>query len=205
MPPFAFKKRSAEFDAAWTRQIEKSLKEVRQDFVPDRNCHRFYHGKNWRTSAETPGDEEGELSTHSVEMSTKFDDIIDHDVSTIKKANDKIIASLREQFMRSLYETVHRSTEKSGNVVDASKHESTAHALLEVFRKIEFSVDENGEISLPQIHIGSEAFAAFMKLANSDDATFRDEFERIKQTKFESARKHESERLAKFPSTWDEE
>ncbi|MEI4484479.1 MULTISPECIES: hypothetical protein [unclassified Phyllobacterium] len=201
---FEFATRINEFDEAWTRQLQNQMKRVRDKVVPERNTQRFSHGRTWRTAPSNGGDEEGELSMHSTELQLKFEDIVSHNLSSLPALQSALVADLERQFMGSLYETLGRSTEKTGNVVRANEHHSMADAFLEILRKIEFGVNQDGEISLPELHLGHEAHVKMMASLSEQGVEFHEEVERIKAYKSAAALDRERERLAKFPKMNEE-
>lgn len=109
------------------------------------------------------------------------------------------------QFQASLYQTISQSTEKSGNTVVATPEHSLAESFLAAIEKIEFGIDENGEVSLPQIHMGREAFEKTLASLEAQGPEFTARLEQVKAEKSERARLRENERIAKFPPAWQKD
>jgi hypothetical protein len=73
-----------------------------------------------------------------------------------------------------------------------------AEALLEMLKTIEFSVNENGQVELPSLHMGPEGAQALIDELNKQDDEFHKEVERIKKEKTASAIEKEKARLSKY-------
>lgn len=199
MTPFPFHSRARDFDRAVTRELQETLKQITNQVVPEKNALRFSHGIKWLTAPNTGGDEAGELQMHSFEYSTRFEDILSHNLEVLSDFRQRIAELMQRQFMEALYETVDRATSKTGNVVDAKEHASMAQAFLAALRQVEFGVDESGNVSMPEFRLGSEAYNKLMASLGSQGQEFQEEVERVKAEKIDKALERERERLSKFP------
>ena len=97
-----------------------------------------------------------------------------------------------------MYKTISESCDKVGNTVNQNEHASQAEAFLEMLKRVDFSVNENGQVELPQIHVGTISAEPLMQALESQGEEFHAEVERIKQEKAEAALKKEKERLNKY-------
>ncbi|MEY9717894.1 hypothetical protein ABIA22_000384 [Sinorhizobium fredii] len=204
MTPFRFDARARDFDRAVTRQVQAEFKKIGSRMMPDRNTQRFSHGRSWLTKPNNGGDEAGEMQMHSFEFSTRFEDIVSHNLEILPDFRRRVAESMHRQLMESLYETIERSTSKSGNVVDAKEHESMAQAFLAALRQIEFGVDEDGNVSMPEFHLGAEAHKKMMASLEVQSQEFEAEVEQVKAEKIAKALERERERLSKFPHDEEE-
>ena len=203
MTPFRYRSRIKEFNEAFNEQVAAKLQQRRDEFISPRNAQKFSHGRMWKTKPTEHGDEASEMQAHSVEFSSRFDDVINHDLTKFGQAKNRLVEGLMGQFQASLYQTISQSTEKSGNTVVASPGQSPAEAFLAALEMIEFGIDENGEVSLPQFHMGREGFEKTIADLKAQGPEFTERVERVKAEKSELARQRESERLAKFPPAWE--
>tara|TARA_R110001606_G_scaffold358188_2_gene509744 strand:+ start:154 stop:522 length:369 start_codon:yes stop_codon:yes gene_type:complete len=101
-------------------------------------------------------------------------------------------------FMRSLYETVHEATERSGNIVDVKEIGSIPEAFLEMLRRIEFSVSQDGSISRPEVHLSPDMYEKFAKEIEGQDEQYKKEIENITRIKETEAIERESARKSRF-------
>jgi hypothetical protein len=201
--PFRYRSRIKEFNEAFTKQVGAELQKRREEFISSRNVQKFSHGRMWKTKPSEHGDEAGEMQALSFEMLSRFDDVVNHDLSKFVEARNRLVVGLMEQFQVSLYQTISQSTEKSGNTVAVGPGKSPAEAFLAALRMIEFGIDENGEVSLPQIHMGRDAFKKTVVDLEMQGPEFKERVEQVKAEKSELARQRERERLAKFPPAWE--
>lgn len=203
MTPFKYRSRTKEFNEAFTQQVAADLQKWRERIISPRNAQKFSHGRMWKTKPTEHGDEAGEMQAHSIEFLSRFDEVVNHDLAKFVETRNRLVEGLTEQFQASLYQTISQSTERSGNTVVMAPGQSLAEAFLAVLEKIEFGIDENGEVSLPQIHMGREGIEKTIADLEAQGPEFIERVERVKAEKSELARQRERERLAKFPPAWE--
>jgi hypothetical protein len=201
--PFRYRSRIKEFSEAFTKQVAAELQKRREELISPRNAQKFSHGRMWKTKPTEHGDEAGEMQAHSFEFLSRFDDVVNHDLAKFVEARNRLVDGLMGQFQASLYETISQSTEKSGNTVVLGPGQSLAEAFLAALEKVEFGIDENGEVSLPQFHMGREGIEKTMADIEAQGPEFTERVERVKAEKSDLARQRERERLAKFPPAWE--
>lgn len=204
MTPFSFARRAADFDKEVLVVAKDELDRVRDTMIPTENTQRFNHGRRWVTKPGTGGDESGEMEKHGFEFETRFEDIVAHKLAIIPEFRHNLSDTMERQFRQTMYQTIERSTNASGNVVDMNDQNSVAEAFLEVLRKIEFAVDANGNVSLPEIHLHPDTAKKLLASAEAQPPEFHAEVERVKAEKTQKALERERDRLAKFASTRNE-
>ena len=159
----------------------------------------------WKTKPTEHGDEAGEMQAHTVQLLAPFDDLINNDLAKFASARNQLVEGLTSQFQASFYQTLRQSTERSGNTVVAGPEMSPAEAFLAALEMVEFGIDENGEVSLPQFHMGGDAIRKTIADLETQGPEFKERVEQVKAEKTALALKRESERLAKFPPAWEAE
>lgn len=192
-------------DPAKEQAFEKTLmalvaqmqKQSRQTFVNEQNFLRLNHGGRWVHSA-SECDSDTSMQTISAETSIPFQDIADNDLTLIARTIMPMNEEMDRQFAKFLYGVVGAAAEKVGNVVNAQKGDSISLSMLEIFRKIDFGVDRNGNVTLPQIHVGSEMFERIKKEMDDVPAEISAQIEQVKAEKTRDALAKEAERRAKF-------
>ena len=105
-----------------------------------------------------------------------------------------MVQQFDESMARMLYETVSAACEESGQVVDG-RDIPFPQAFLEGFKKIELGVDRNGNVSMPEFHVGS---LDMVKQLEAMPPEFQAEVERVKAEKIAKALEVEAERKKKF-------
>ena len=188
------------FETSFASLLSKMQANSRQMFVSKQNVLRINHGGTWVHAARDP---EPDTSMHSIstEWTIPFKDIADNDLSLIARTVLPINEEMEKQFALNMYGVVAAGAEKVGNVVDAKAEGSFAKSMLEMFRKIELGVDRNGEISMPQIHVGPGMAEKIAKELESVPPEIEAEIERVKAEKIQQARDREATRKAKFKSS----
>ncbi|GAB4067781.1 hypothetical protein KHC28_15325 [Ancylobacter sonchi] len=203
MTPFRYRSRIKEFNEAFTKQVASELQERGNELISPRNAQKFSHGRMWKTKPTEHGDGASEMQVHSFGIVSHFNDVVNHDLSKFVEARNRLVEGLMAQFQTSLYQTLDQSTEKSGNKVAVGPGKSFAEAFLAALEMIEFSIDENGEVSLPQIHMGREGIEKLFADLEAQGPDFTERVEQVKAEKSKLARQRESERLTKFPPAWE--
>lgn len=202
MTPFRYRSRAKDFEEALTRQVAAELRHRQDDFISPQNIQRFSHGRSWKTKITETGDDGGEMRLHSFELQSHFDNVVNHDLSKFLYLKKQLVEGMTEQFQRSMYQTISESTIKSGNRISAGSDQSPAETFLAALEMIEFGVDENGDVSLPQFHGSREFIDNMIADLRAKGPEFEQRIEQVKAEKFELARQRESERLSKFPVAW---
>jgi hypothetical protein len=199
---WCFERREEEnaFEASVMALLGQLQKRSRETFVSEQNVLRMNHGGNWVHSARAP---EPDVTMHkiSAEYSIPFKDIAENDLGLIARTMLPLSQEMEKQFAHNMYGVVGAAAEKVGNVVDARAAGSFAQSMLEMFKKIEFGVDRDGNVSLPQIHVGSETFERISKEMQNVPPEIEAEIEQIKAEKIQAALNREIERKAKFRTT----
>lgn len=163
--------------------------------IPLENSERYTHGRSWKQLANPQGGD-GEMQQLSAESELGFQDIVDGNVGALVRELEKISATFRQHIGRMLVETLEEATDRTGNTVDAKAAGGFPQAYLEMLRKIEFGVDRQGKVSLPQLMCADPAGMAAQLEAQPPE--FHDELNRLKEQKIQKALKDEDKRKAKF-------
>jgi hypothetical protein len=198
-PPFSFARKQQEANAEFTSIVSERVEVVRNKFISANNVMKLSHGSGWKSDYPHSHDNEGEFKTFSSDTGMKFQDVVDHDVSILRKNIDKLAADLSAQFQRNLFAMISESTDRSGNTVSASDHSSDVEAVLAMLEKIEFGVDENGQASLPMMVMQSNgSIEKMIEQLESAGSDYKERFEAVKQRKIAKALAEEADRKSKF-------
>jgi hypothetical protein len=140
----------------------------------------------------------GEMKEHSAEAETKFEDLVNNNLRVLPELLSRLNEELRKQLHTTMYETISNACERTGNVVDAKTKASLEEAFLEMLEKIEFSVGRDGSVSMPQMHMGPDAFKKFTEMAARETPEFAAKVEEIKGRKVREAHEREAARRQRF-------
>ncbi|UVL37133.1 hypothetical protein LOY43_12110 [Pseudomonas sp. B21-041] len=194
--PFPFDFEAGLVMQAFGKEVIKQLRELQQTYVDPRNVQRFVHGRSWQSHQSYDPDQVSELERYQHQMNVEFDDVMLRQLELIENTLSKLSNEMAESFVRSLYATVSDVCDKYGNVVSAGKE--PAKAFIEMLEKIEFGVDRDGNVSMPQIHAGTAAIESFRRDSAMNSIDFENKIAEIKELKSAEALEKEAVRKAKF-------
>lgn len=197
LTPFPFRNESKLFGDSLLKVAQDSHRQQISQYVSKGNMQSFHHGKGWLTVREDET-EESTLGQAGVDLAIKYSSIIDNDIQSLFDFVSNFVEGFTSQVVSQMFQTISDACDKSGNVVKQSDYSSKAEAFLEMLKTIEFSVNENGQVELPQLHVGPDGAKALMDELNEQDDEFHEEVERIKKEKSEAAIEKEKARLSKY-------
>ena len=186
-----------EFEASVTSLIARLQDRSRKMFVSEHNVLRMNHGSSWLHSAREP-EPDTTMHTISAETVIPFKGIAENDLGLIAETILPISEEMERQFTQNMYGLIGAGAEKVGNVVDAKQAGSFPLSMLEMFRKIEIDVDRDGNVSMPQIHVGSDMYERVTTEMQNVPTELAAEFEQVKAEKIRLAHEREVARKAKF-------
>lgn len=190
-----------EFVGKFNESLRNLLSKLQQHamakYVPPENAQRLKHGATFSNPA-APQVYNGEIETHSTLFDITLESIASNDVTILEKCFSSFQESADEQFAHLIYSSLSKVCDQTGNVVDSKKSGSLQLAFLEMLEKIEFVADKNGEVKLPEVHLGTDAFNEFEKTMQESTPEFNELVEGIKTRKTIEALDREVERKAKF-------
>ncbi|MBD9439413.1 hypothetical protein [Pseudomonas sp. PDM04] len=178
------------------QEVVKKLRASQHAYVDPRNVQRFLHGRSWQSHQSYDPDQVSELERYQHQMDVKFEDIMLRNLELIENTLNKLANEMTETFIKSLYSTVTEACDRYGNVVSAGNE--PARAFLEMLEKIEFGVDRDGNVSIPQIHAGTAAIEAFKRDKTMNSIEFEEKVAKIKDAKSAEALEKEALRKSKF-------
>lgn len=187
----------AGFDRAYMAMMNELRKRRTSMYIDENNVLQYIHGANW-VRAGRDEDDGPAMQTLSTEWTVPFKALADNDLALIEDGLNKTVEALSAQFARSIYSVVGAAAEKVGNVVSRSETGSNAQSFLEMLKKIEFGVDRDGNVSLPQMHVGPDMGEKLLEELKAQPPEFSEEVERVKAERTQLALQKEAERKAKF-------
>ena len=185
------------FIQSFTTAVALYTKRFRANFVPPENELRFFHGGGWQRPA---GEENmsGDMKMLSTVLQTRLDDIIANDLGLLQRSFSQVGDSMMQQFADLMYGTLSQACDITGNVVNAQQQGSLSDGVLAALEKVEFGVDKDGNVHMPQIHAPPGIAERMIAELEGRPAEFKEKIERLKQQKTQEAIERESVRKAKF-------
>ncbi len=195
--PFSYKAESKEFGKALLEMAVREHREKISQHISKENMHSFQHGGHWLT-VRGDGTEESSFKEAGVELIVGYEDLIKNDINQLFQSTKTLVEGFTSQTVQGMLQTITEICDEVENTVNQKEYACPAEAFLETLKKVEFSVNENGQVELPNIHIGTDAAEILMQSLEAQDEEFRSECERIKQEKSEAALKKEKVRLNRY-------
>tara|TARA_R110000868_G_scaffold352856_1_gene614099 strand:+ start:3717 stop:4349 length:633 start_codon:yes stop_codon:yes gene_type:complete len=174
-------------------------KELRAQFMTEENALRYQHG----SKIVHPADDDNEptnMQQHSAVTQLRFDDILSNNMDAWAKELVEMSDAMHGSFMGMVFKTVSDVSDKTGNVISAKEAGSFAQAFMEMMKKIELSVDRDGNVSMPNLYVPPGVAEKQIAELEAQPPEFHEEFKRIQQLKIDEAKKREAERKSKFKS-----
>ncbi len=195
--PFNYNEESTIFSSALIEVIVKLHTNQMSSYVSEENVHKFHHGKGWGRVSDK-GEDESLLKPVSVSLTIEKESIIKNDISKMFDFMSEFSEGFTSQLVGNMFSTVIEACDKTGNIVKQSDGKSQADMMLELLKKVELTVDENGQVSLPSLYMAPGKAEPLIKELESQPPEFHEEFELIKKQKTEIAFEGEKLRLSKF-------
>lgn len=181
---------------AFGNEVKALLRLNQEAFVDPQNIQRFRHGRTWQSHQSYAPDRVSELNSHEHKVGIRIDDIILGRVAIIQKEITNLAIAMSESFARAMFSTISETCETHGNVVHGG--DGPAKAFIDMLEKIEFGVDRNGQVSLPQVFGGPGLNEKFTRDTTMNTAEYKALIDEIIERKSKDALLREAARKEKF-------
>lgn len=195
--PFAFKSQARAVSAGFTRMLAKIAERGRNQYISQENVQKYHHGETSVAHYASDPENATTMMTISHQTELSLDSVLAGDFSMFEKNLAGLAKGFQDSFVRNLYQTVGDGAERVGNSVSA-KGRPHAEVFLEALKKIEFGVDREGNVSVPDFHVSPEVYSELIASPEAQSEEIQKEFDRVKEEKSKAALEREAERKAKF-------
>jgi hypothetical protein len=185
------------FNESLRRLLSTLQQSTMAKYINPENAQRIKHGAAFCNPA-APQVYNGGIETHSTLFDIALESIAAHDVKVLERCFNSFQEDMEAQFASMIYSSLSKVCDQTGNVVDAKESGSLSLAFLEMLEKIEFSSNKAGEVTLPEIHLGTDTFNQFTRAMQESTPAYKAMVEDIKARKVAEALERESARKAKF-------
>lgn len=189
--------RATAFSNSFAVLLSSVQREVVARYLPPENTQRLRHSGT-HSHPGVPEAYQSGIQTHSSNTTITFEELINNDLSAIARCIAGVRDDMERQFAQMMYHSISSASEQSGNVVDAQKEGSLLAAFARMLEKIEFSVDKDGNVTLPQIHVGPDKFDSFQRAINEAPLEYHHAIKEIMKGKRADALEREADRKARF-------
>ena len=194
--PFPFTDQAQTVMDSYLRDVGEEFASIRGTYVDNRNVHRFSHGTAWQSHNSYAPDRVSNLQTQSYDSYLRFEDLATGRLEVITETKAALVSSMFEGFSRSFFQTISQICEENDRVIPNSK--SRAEQLVAAIESVEFSVDREGTVHLPQIMLGTQAMKDFEADSSLRTPELEARMQVIKTLKTAQALEREAARKAKF-------
>ena len=185
--PFISKKLQSAFASSFKYEIEKLVRLAQADYLHSDNIMTFQHGERYESPANELGDRSGQMECHSVNSSLALADIVKSNPEVIYLPINKVSDAFFSSFSRMINAKMNEVTNTTGNTVNAKDHESLLEAFAASLEKIDMGLDEDGNLTLPTVHIHPSQAEAVSKAIKNAPPELCERIEKIKAQKFAEA------------------
>jgi hypothetical protein len=172
--------------------------ELMGEMIPKENTEVFYHGRTFVYRQEDLSSHESTMETHTAEHELNLESILVGDLRALPNFLDTITTNFVRQLKKLLFQRAGEAADSVGNTVDARQHTSIADAYLEMFRRVEFGVDRQGNVSFPELVLHPNTAQRLQEELSKQGPDFRQAIQNLTNQKISDALARERERLSKF-------
>ena len=195
--PFIDPRGGRQFSEKFRSTVAEIVRDRGEELIPAENHQRFYHGRSWTMTREDGTQVRTNIQGHTARGELGFTEIIQCQFSALPKLINSIATAMSDTIEKSLYIRVAEDAAAVGNTASALGR-PTPEVLLEMIRKIEFSVDRTGKISVPSIHTSPENAKRLSEEIAMAGPAFEAEMNQLMHEKEAEAIERENTRLARF-------
>ena|SRR5215216_3120011 len=167
-------------------------------FIPPENVLRFRHGKGWSIRRADASADVGGFKTIQIPGSIDHQSLVDNDLAMLLESVLGFVEDFNRQNEELMVETTMAAAQSSGNEVSAPESGSWPEAFLASLEKIKLSVDQHGEVSMPQIIVHPETADEMRAELESQGPDYQRKVNALLSQKVEEARREELVRLSNY-------
>lgn len=152
---FKTKNESKEFGEALLKFVMKLQKKELSKIILEQNMQQFHHGMKC-SMPRNDGIENSGLKKFGVEIKVDYERVRNNEIKQLFDFIQNFVNGFTSQISKNMYQEISNSCEQVGNVVNKSLKMTNAESIIATLEKIEFSVNEDGAVEVPSLHVGKE-------------------------------------------------
>ncbi|KAA8553763.1 hypothetical protein [Pseudomonas marginalis] len=195
--PFPFDAQAELVMKAFMQVTGEKLSRAQREVGGGDDVQRFNHGGSWQSHNSYDPDRVDQMQTIAHQTRLRFEDILEGRLDVIERTVDEISNSMADSFAKAFYQMLSDTCEEHGNVVDASAG-SLAEQMLKAIEQVEYSVDRDGQVSLPEFRMHPSVAKRLHSDPSLQDPALLARIEEVKKLKTAKALAAEAARKAKF-------
>lgn len=203
--PYPALKQERAFIASIDEICRETIKEG--DILPPENTLSFYHGTGWTYQDGTSPEGSGQFLLKLSEQEVSRERILVNDLSTLPEFIEGITTKFIRQLKELLFQRVAESDGRAGGALSlqGKDPDTIAQDYLNFMRRMDFSVDREGNVQQPEMRMHPSAALKFHSAIQRQGAEYHRQLDEIIQQKSEEALRVEALRRAKFKRVEDAE
>ncbi|MCT8951462.1 hypothetical protein MN546_03205 [Pseudomonas lundensis] len=195
--PFPFYTEAKLVMEAFMKATGERLDQARRQVGGGDNVQRFSHGGSWQSHHSYAPDRVDQMQTIEHETRLRVEDIMEGQLQVIERTAEEISSSMADSYAKAFYQMLSDTCEESGNFIDGSAG-SLGEQILKAIEQVEYSVDRNGQVSLPEFRMHPDLAKHLHSDPSLRDPVLLAKAEEIKALKTAQALAGEAARKSKF-------
>lgn len=199
--PFAEIKASSAFMAEAQQMLIRQIMSQSGELIAERNHLTFYHGRDWKYQRKEHHGftkQTGHLKLVQEKVTVSIDQILANDMAVLPQLILGFGGQMAKNMAGRMEGEMVATAEEVGNTTAVPQDKSMIDAYLEMFEKMQWSIDSKGRLCGPRILPDEKSSQRFESEMVTRREEFEKRFEEIRERKELLAREEEEERLKKF-------
>lgn len=165
--------------------------------IPPQNNHVYEHGLKVNYQDDQNKDHTKELNPLEAGSLLELPKIVMGDFGHYREFVTTMVEGMSRVMHEMFYRNVTEATTEVGNVVDGGGKPLSAEVLLELYDKVEYSLNLEGKLATKQLVMAPEMVNKAKAI--HEDKGFHEKFEKLMERKLKEAKEAEQKRLSRFP------
>jgi hypothetical protein len=182
----------------FSMMLQDEIESRLTQFIPPENQLRFRHGDRWHIHRADASEDAGMFKHLQSRHLVSDDDVVRNDLTKMAITIEEQATALTQQSVDLLLEKIDEAVTATGNVVPFAGSSSFASDYLEVLSRSRASVNNQGEVSPPNLYANQEMGAEIERRVAEQGRGFKLQVQEIMATKAAEAAKEERQRLSKY-------
>ncbi|MGA2242589.1 MAG: hypothetical protein ABSH11_11235 [Verrucomicrobiota bacterium] len=199
--PFAAEKDAAELQREHVILLIKVFDARRTQHIPAENLLVFCHGRSWNFQQQGNTGykpHEGQMELKSSTITIALDRILANDISIVFEFIRDISMAFEQHLVGDLFNEMQTVAKETGNTISIPKEGITGEAFLEMIRRTQVLVGNDGKVSRPSLFLAPGMIEKLQHDLESLGPEFKVKVDALWAEKEKEALEMEAERLAKY-------
>lgn len=183
-----------DFGRALQEEVERRL----ETFISPQNQLRFRHGDRWSIRRTDDSEDAGSFQRIQSLLPMSYGDVVHNDLPKLADTMNAQAEALTQQSIDLLMNKVDEAVKATGNEVSFDEAGSFAEGYIETISRAKFSVNNEGDVTPPNLYAGPELGAEIERRVAEQGRAFKLRVQEILATKASEAAREERQRLSNY-------